>query len=124
MKVAVDAYDGIPVFYIADPQDPIVRTYQRIFPSLFQSLEQMPESLRVHIRYPEDLFSLQARLYGTYHIDPEVFYNKEDLWNFPQETYSGKRVFIQPYYTIMRLPGEAREEFIQSCRCCRGIVTT
>ena len=113
VKVAVDAYDGIPVFYIADPQDPVVRTYQRIFPSLFQSLDQMPESLRAHIRYPEDLFSLQARMYGTYHMtDPEVFYNKEDLWNFPQETHSGKRVFMQPYYTIMRLPGEAREEFI------------
>src|SRR5712692_1147008 len=113
VKVAVDAYDGTPVFYVADPQDPLVRTYQRIFPSLFQSLEQMPGSLRAHIRYPEDLFSLQASMYGTYHMtDPEVFYNKEDLWNFPQETHSGKAVFMQPYYTIMRLPGEAREEFI------------
>lgn len=113
VKVAVDAYDGIPVFYIADPHDPLVRTYQRIFPSLFQSLEQMPESLRAHIRYPEDLFFLQANMYGTYHMtDPEVFYNKEDLWSFPQETYSGKPIFMQPYYTIMRLPGEAREEFI------------
>jgi uncharacterized membrane protein (UPF0182 family) len=114
VKVAVDAYDGAPVFYVADPRDPIVRTYQQIFPSLFQSLEQMPESLRAHIRYPEDLFFLQARMYGTYHMtDPEVFYNKEDLWSFPQETlHSGKQVSMQPYYTIMRLPGEAREEFI------------
>ncbi len=113
VKVVVDAYDGTPVFYIADPQDPLVRTYQRIFPSLFQPLEQMPASLRAHIRYPEDLFSLQASMYSTYHMtDPEVFYNKEDLWNFPQETYNGKPVFMQPYYTIMRLPGEAREEFI------------
>ena len=113
VKVVVDAYDGTPVFYIADPQDPLVRTYQRIFPSLFQPLEQMPASLRAHIRYPEDLFSLQASMYSTYHMtDPEVFYNKEDLWSFPQETYNGKPVFMQPYYTIMRLPGEAREEFI------------
>jgi hypothetical protein len=113
VKVTVDAYDGIPVFYMADPQDPIVRTYQRIFPSLFQSLEQMPESLHVHTRYPEDLFFLQASMYGTYHMtDPEVFYNKEDLWSFPQETANGKPVFMQPYYTVMRLPGEAREEFI------------
>jgi uncharacterized membrane protein (UPF0182 family) len=113
VKVAVDAYDGTPVFYVADPQDPLVRTYQRIFPSLFQPLEQMPGSLRAHIRYPEDLFFLQASMYSTYHMtDPEVFYNKEDLWNFPQETHSGKAVFMQPYYTIMRLPGEAREEFI------------
>ena len=113
VKVVVDAYDGTPVFYIADPQDPLVRTYQRIFPSLFRSLEQMPKSLREHIRYPEDLFSLQASMYSTYHMtDPEVFYNKEDLWSFPQETYNGKPVFMQPYYTIMRLPGEAHEEFI------------
>jgi uncharacterized membrane protein (UPF0182 family) len=113
VKVTVDAYDGIPTFYIADPRDPIVLTYQRIFPSLFQSLEQMPESLRVHLRYPEDLFFLQTSMYGTYHMtDPEVFYNKEDLWSFPQETYDGKPVFMQPYYTIMRLPGESREEFI------------
>ena len=113
VKVVVDAYDGTPIFYIADPQDPLVRTYQRIFPSLFQPLEQMPASLRAHIRYPEDLFSLQASMYSTYHMtDPEVFYNKEDLWSFPQETYNGKPVFMQPYYTIMRLPGEAREEFI------------
>ncbi len=114
VKVTVDAYDGAPVFYIADPHDPIVRTYQQMFPSLFQSLEQMPASLRAHIRYPADLFSLQAHMYGTYHmIDPEVFYNKEDLWSFPQETLQGgKQVTMQPYYTIMRLPGEAREEFI------------
>ncbi|MBI3802053.1 MAG: UPF0182 family protein [Deltaproteobacteria bacterium] len=113
VKVTVDAYDGIPVFYLADPQDPLVRTYQRIFPSLFQSLEQMPAALRAHVRYPEDLFFLQSSMYGTYHMtDPEVFYNKEDLWSFPQETASGKPVFMQPYYTIMRLPGEAREEFI------------
>jgi hypothetical protein len=113
VKVAVDAYDGTPVFYIADPQDPLVRTYQRIFPSLFRALEQMPESLREHLRYPEDLFFVQASMYGTYHMtDPEVFYNKEDLWSFPQENYNGKSVFMQPYYTIMRLPGESREEFI------------
>jgi uncharacterized protein len=113
VKVTVDAYDGNPIFYVADPHDPIVRTYQRIFPALFQPLEQMPESVRGHIRYPEDLFFLQASMYGTYHMtDPEVFYNKEDLWSFPQETANGKPVFMQPYYTVMRLPGEAREEFI------------
>ena len=113
VKIAVDAYDGNPVFYIADPKDPIVLTYQRIFPSLFQPLESMRESLRKHIRYPEDLFIIQARVYGTYHMkDPEVFYNKEDLWNFPREIHKGQSGVMQPYYTIMRLPGEAREEFI------------
>jgi uncharacterized membrane protein (UPF0182 family) len=113
VKIAVDAYDGNPVFYIADPADPIVQTYQRIFPSLFQTMDSMPASLRSHIRYPEDLFILQATVYGTYHMkDPEVFYNKEDLWSFPKESQRGQTTTMQPYYTIMRLPGESREEFI------------
>ena len=113
VKIAIDAYDGNPVFYIADPKDPIVLTYQRIFPTLFQPMDSMPASLRGHIRYPEDLFIIQARVYGTYHMkDPEVFYNKEDLWNFPRETHKGQTGTMQPYYTIMRLPGEPREEFI------------
>jgi uncharacterized membrane protein (UPF0182 family) len=113
VKIAIDAYDGAPVFYVADPDDPIVRTYQRIFPTLFQPLQAMPAELRAHVRYPEDLFLVQASTYGTYHMtDPEVFYNKEDLWSFPQESYAGAAVTMQPYYTIMRLPGEARAEFI------------
>jgi uncharacterized protein len=113
VKIAVDAYDGNPVFYVADATDPIVQTYQRIFPSLFQPMDSMPATLRSHIRYPEDLFILQANVYGTYHMkDPEVFYNKEDLWSFPKESHKGQTSIMQPYYTIMRLPGESREEFI------------
>ena len=113
VKIAVDAYDGNPVFYLADARDPIVLTYQRIFPSLFKPLDSMRPSLRRHIRYPEDLFIIQAGVYGTYHMkDPEVFYNKEDLWNFPREAHKGRTGTMQPYYTIMRLPGEPREEFI------------
>ena len=113
VKVALDAYDGNPVFYLADPEDPIARTYQRIFPTLFQPMDSMPASLRSHIRYPEDLFVIQAGVYGTYHMkDPEVFYNKEDLWSFPKESHKGQTTYMQPYYTIMRLPGESREEFI------------
>jgi uncharacterized protein len=113
VKVAIDAYDGNPIFYIADPKDPIAQTYQRIFPTLFQPMDSMPASLRRHIRYPEDLFLIQAAVYGTYHMkNPEVFYNKEDLWSFPKESHKGQNTFMQPYYTIMRLPGEPREEFI------------
>jgi uncharacterized protein len=113
VKIAVDAYDGTLHFYVADAQDPIVRTYQRIFPSLFEPMDRMSPSLRQHLRYPEDLFVLQAGMYSTYHMtDPEVFYNKEDLWSFPEETYNGHTVRMEPYYTIMRLPGETREEFI------------
>ena len=113
VKIALDAYDGTVTFYVADPTDPLVRTYARIFPTLFRPLEAMPPGLRQHIRYPEDLFRLQAAVYGTYHMnDPEVFYNKEDQWSFPQVMVNAKTATMQPYYTIMRLPGEAREEFI------------
>ena len=113
VKIALDAYDGNPIFYVADPTDPIVQTYQRIFPSLFRPMDTMAPSLRRHIRYPEDFFTLQAGVYGTYHMkDPEVFYNKEDLWSFPRERHRGENGVMQPYYTIMRLPGEPREEFI------------
>ncbi len=113
VKIAVDAYDGNPVFYIADPGDPIVQTYQRIFPSLFQPMDSMRPSLRSHIRYPEDFFIIQAGVYGTYHMtNPEVFYNKEDLWSFPRENQRAQNAVMQPYYTIMRLPDEAKEEFI------------
>src|ERR1044071_1293881 len=84
-----------------------------MFPSLFVPLESMPASLPAHVRYPEDLFVLQASVYGTYHMtDPEVFYNKEDLWSFPRERQRGENTIMQPYYTIMRLPEETREEFI------------
>jgi len=113
VKIAVDAYDGTVTFYVADPEDPIIQVYERIFPGMFQPLKAMPPALRKHIRYPEDLFIVQASMYGTYHMtDPEVFYNKEDLWSFPQESYAGETITMQPYYTIMRLPGEASEEFI------------
>lgn len=113
VKIAVDAYDGTVTFYVADSADPIIRVYQRIFPTLFRPLSAMPAALRQHTRYPEDLFTVQAGMYGTYHMtDPEVFYNKEDLWSFPQESYGGETSTMQPYYTIMRLPGEADEEFI------------
>jgi uncharacterized membrane protein (UPF0182 family) len=118
VKVIVDAYNGTVEFYISDPADPIVRTYQRIFPGLFKPLDAMPHDLRQHIRYPEDLFLTQAQLYRAYHMDePEVFYNREDLWQFPRELASidaGSTPGAQmtPYYMIMRLPGEQRAEFV------------
>jgi uncharacterized membrane protein (UPF0182 family) len=113
VKATVDAYDGTVEFYVADPSDPIVRTYARAFPGLLKPLEQMPADLRAHIRYPEGFFAVQARMYATYHMeDPQVFYNKEDLWAAPQRTLDGHERSMEPYYTIMRLPGEAKEEFI------------
>ena len=112
VKVVVDAYEGRMQFYLADETDPLVHTYDKIFPGLFKPLDEMPPELRSHVRYPEDLFSVQVELYRTYHMkDARVFYNKEDLWNLPSEIYLDKQVPMQPYYVIMRLPGAAKEEF-------------
>jgi uncharacterized membrane protein (UPF0182 family) len=113
VKVTVDAYDGTVTFYIAEPDEPILRAYRAIFPALFKPMEQMPASLREHLRYPEGLFTIQAAMYRTYHMqDPLVFYNKEDLWAFPNESADGQTNPMEPYYVILRLPGETREEFM------------
>ena len=113
VKAVIDAYDGSVTFYITDPEDALIRTYQAIFPKLFVPAGQMPESLRVHIRYPEDMFNIQAAVYQTYHMrDARVFYNKEDLWAVPKEVYFGSEQLMEPYYIIMRLPDEEKEEFL------------
>lgn len=118
VKVVIDAYNGTVDFYVSDPADPILRTYQRIFPGLFKALEAMPQDLQQHIRYPEDLFLIQAQLYRAYHMDaPEVFYNREDLWQFPRglagiDDGNAPGTPMTPYYMIMRLPGEPRAEFV------------
>ena len=110
VKIVVDAYDGTTTFYLADAEEPIARTLQAIFPGFLQPLDDMPDDLRAHIRYPEGLFSLQTDIYSTYHMtNPEVFYNREDEWEVP--VIDNEQ--MQPYYTIMRLPGESRAEFIQ-----------
>jgi uncharacterized membrane protein (UPF0182 family) len=113
VKVVIDAYNGDLSYYIIDPSDPLVQTYSKIFPSLFKPIKDMPPFLRKHIRYPMDLFTIQAQMYATYHMtDPQVFYNKEDLWNIPQEIYKNTQQPILPYYIIMRLPDTTSEEFI------------
>jgi len=113
VKVVIDAYTGATDFYVSDPEDPVIRTWQAIFPALFKPLTALPADLRAHIRYPEDLFIIQADIYGTYHMtDPQVFYNREDQWGFPRENYGGETTTMQPYYVIMRLPGESHEEYI------------
>jgi uncharacterized membrane protein (UPF0182 family) len=116
VKFVVDAYDGTVTAYLADQQDPIVATYARIFPQLFKPIAEMPAALREHIRYPEDIFAVQSQMYATYHMtDPAVFYNREDQWEVPtlDESSDGGASTMQPYYTIMRLPGEQDAEFIQ-----------
>jgi hypothetical protein len=113
VKATVDAYNGDVIFYIADPSDPLVRTWSAAFPGLLKPLADMPPDLQAHIRYPEDFFEIQARKYATYHMeDPQVFYNKEDLWAVPRRAIEGRERDMEPYYTIMRLPGEAKEEFV------------
>ena len=116
VKVVVDAYNGTVTFYVMDTADPIIATYRRIFPTLFKPFDAMPADLQRHIRYPEDLFRIQAQQYRAYHMSaPEVFYNREDLWQFPREptgpdgNTTGTR--MAPYYMIMRLPEESRAEF-------------
>lgn len=113
VKIVIDAYNGTVDFYLIDPEDPIAATYQRIFPGLFKPFAVMPPDLQKHIRYPEDLFLIQAQLYQTYHMEAaDVFYNREDLWQFPrQPTSDGGAAPMVPYYIIMRLPGEAQAEF-------------
>jgi len=112
-KAVVDAYDGRVRFYIVDPEDPVLRTYRRAFPELFRPLSEMPSSLREHLRYPLDLFSVQVRMYSLYHMrDPQVFYNQEDLWAVPYEIYEESRQEMVPYYVVMRLPGEEKQRFL------------
>jgi uncharacterized protein len=114
VKIVIDAYDGTTTYYVADDRDPIVQTLASIFPSLFKPLTEMPPTLRQHVRYPEDLFAIQTAVYSTYHMtNPAVFYNKEDQWEVPAIDRGGETVGMQPYYTIMKLPGEKAEEFIQ-----------
>jgi uncharacterized protein len=112
VKIIIDAYNGSVDFYLADPADPVVATYQSIFPGLFKPFAAMPAGLQKHVRYPEDLFLIQAQLYRAYHMDaPEVFYNREDLWQFPRRPTGVDGAEMDPYYIIMRLPGETRAEF-------------
>ncbi|MBA7578363.1 hypothetical protein ES708_20225 [subsurface metagenome] len=113
VKVVIDAYNGTMDFYIIDQKDPVVEVYNNIFPQLFKNFDQMPEDLKEHIRYPKDLFQVQAELYSTYHMmDPDVFYNKEDYWTIPNEIYAETEIKMEPYYIITKLPGHEREEFI------------
>jgi hypothetical protein len=120
VKVVIDAYNGSVDFYVSEPADPLIQAYQRIFPGLFKPLAAMPPDLQRHIRYPEDLFLIQAQLYRAYHMESAaVFYNREDLWQFPRQLNGiGESMTnrdstrMAPYYMIMRLPDEARAEYV------------
>lgn len=113
VKITVDAYNGDVRYYIFDESDPIIRAYDRIYPGLFLPQSAFPETLKPHIRYPEDLFKVQTRQYLTYHMtDVQVFYNKEDLRAIPDEIFDGGAQPMEPYYVIFRLPDEEQTEYL------------
>ena len=112
VKITVDTRTGDTVFYLIDPNDPIAATWSNIFPDLFTPFEQMPELVVAHLRYPEDLFKLQSDLYLRYHVkNASVFFTGEDFWAVPTEKFRQQEQLLEPYYVIMKLPGEEREEF-------------
>lgn len=113
VKVTIDAYDGSIQYYLADDSEPLIRTYANVYPDLFKEFSEMPTDIRAHIRYPKDLFTVQAYMYRTYHMnDPKVFYNKEDLWGIPVETYDDSERVMDAYHMVMKLPGESEESFV------------
>ena len=114
VKVVIDAYDGSLTYYLVDPEDPIAATYGKIYPDLFTPLEEMPEDIKRHLRYPEDLFTVQMEQYKTYHMnDVDSFYQKEDVWEVSTETYEAStNQPVTPYYIIIKLPGEKKEEMV------------
>jgi hypothetical protein len=113
VKVVVDMYNGTVSFYIMDPNDPLLAMYKRAFPGVFKNLNELSADLKSHLRYPEDMFGIQADEYKTFHMtDPQVFYNREDLWVAPQEKYDGAVAAMDPYYILMKLPGSQQLEYL------------
>jgi uncharacterized membrane protein (UPF0182 family) len=114
VKIVVDAYNGDVTYYIVDENDPLMKVFANIFPNQFKQFDDMSSSLKQHIRYPEDLFKVQSIIFSTYHMDDiTVFYNKEDAWQIPYEIYgTGQQITVEPYYIILKLPGEDKEEFV------------
>lgn len=113
VKVVVDAYNGTVEFYAIDNTDPLLQTYMKIFPGVFKNISEMPYTLKSHLRYPETMFDIQCEMLNTFHMtNTKVFYNKEDAWKVAKEIYGSETQNVEPYYVIMRLPGEETEEFV------------
>jgi uncharacterized membrane protein (UPF0182 family) len=115
VKIVTDAYNGTTTFYLSEPNDPLALTLASVFPGLLRPLTDMPVGLRQHVRYPEDIFAIQASIFATFHMtSPTVFYAKEDQWQPPALGDSDRTATpMRPYYTVMKLPGESQPEFIQ-----------
>jgi uncharacterized protein len=113
VKAVIDAYNGTVTFYVFDRRDPIINAYRRVLPEMFKDAGEMPANLRRHIRYPEDIFTVQAEMYGTYHMtNPTTFYNREDRWEIPHELYRATEIQMLPYYVTAQLPGSGKTEFL------------
>ena len=113
VKVVVDAYHGTVDFYVIDPADPIIQTWQKVFPQMFKGFSAMPTSLQQHIRYPEALFTVQQDMLLSFHLtDAKAFYEKEDFWSIPTQIYARREETLEPYYVTLVLPGEEQEEFL------------
>ncbi|MDD5922583.1 MAG: UPF0182 family protein [Eubacteriales bacterium] len=113
VKVVIDAYNGDTNFYIVDPDEPIAKTMQKIYPKLFKDLDEMPKALQEHLRYPDEMFSIQAKIYTRYHMDNvKVFYQDEDRWAISKQIYGTTKKTMEPNYFIVTLPGEKNAEFV------------
>ncbi len=113
VKAVIDAYNGSVSFYVSDPDDPILSAYARAFPGTFRPLSEMSEDLTSHIRYPEDIFRIQIDRLMTYHMtDPRVFYNREDVWALPSQKHAAESAPMDPYYTLIRMPGQQKLQFL------------
>jgi uncharacterized membrane protein (UPF0182 family) len=113
VKAVIDAYNGSVTFYVFDSHDPIVNAYWRMLPAFFRDSTEMPDSLRRHVRYPEDIFAVQAEMYGTYHMtNPSTFYNREDRWEVPRQLFRQREIEMTPYYVTAQLPAAPSAEFL------------
>ena len=115
VKVVVDAYNGDTTYYAMDKDDPVLETYRGIYPTLFKDGDKMPGALKKHIRYPNKLFKIQADIYRRYHMNsPSVFYQNEDVWDIAEQIFGTRETKMKPTYYILRLPGEKKEEFVNT----------
>jgi len=113
VKIVVDAYNGTVDYYLADPRDPIIQGFSRMYPGLLKPLSQMPAEIKKHIRYPKDIFDIQVEVYAKYHqTDPGVFFRQEDLWNFPEIVHDSQFILMKPYYLTLNLIDREKFEFI------------
>lgn len=113
VKIIIDAYDGTVSYYVVEPNDPIIQAYRRIYPGLFKDFDEMPASLKAHVRYPKNLFDMQMDVYARYHqTHPHVFYNQEDIWTFPRVQREGETRTITSVYLTLNLIGQDNTEFL------------